>query len=324
MIKDFITTPQAMFVRLLRTEFKCGYEKISELFQQLYPQMDGSTSYDDGRTLCLMASVRIEDNFDVEPELFRELVLDRPISVIDFETTGTDVLKDRVLQFAITRINLDLSLQSFSFLVNPGMPIPPKSTEVHGITDEMVKNEPTFDKFIPNIIQTIEGTDLLTFNGLKFDIPLFKNECDRAGIEWDYLSYALIDAFQIFSHFHKRNLGAAVKTYLGEDLEGAHDAKVDTEATARVFIKQMSVHTELPLYMRDLQLMLNNGMPMADLSGKFYYNEDQQPAFKIGKHKGKTIPEVQQTDPSYFNWFLSSDFPKDSKVFLQTLLNTQQ
>lgn len=258
----------------------------------------------------------------------REVILSRPISCLDLESTGTDTENDRICSISVTKIGLDLSLRTEYTLVNPGIPIPPETTAIHGITDEMVKDKPTFKELFPFVKEFIKDTDVLTYNGIRFDIPLFLNECARNGFEWDYSGQAFPDAFKVFSFFNPRNLSAAHKHYLGYEMENAHTADADTQATARVFLEQLRRHTELPLNMNELQLFVNNGKPIADFSGKFHYNEYGEACYSFGKKwKGVPVYEVENEEASlpkekkYSTWVLSSDFPADSKNFLTTLLN---
>lgn len=249
----------------------------------------------------------------------RNITLFNPISSLDLESTGTDVEKDRICSIAITRITTDLKLQSMYTLVNPGIPIPPGATAIHGITDEMVKDAPFLNMITDEIIGALEGTDILTFNGLKFDMPMLNNEFNRIGYPWDYTRYNHIDAYRIFQKDNPRKLADAHRIYCGEPLNDAHNAKADTEGTAKVFLKQLE-NPAYPLDMAALQLLLNDNKPMADLSGKFYFNEEGQPCIKFGKHKGKTFDQVKIDDASYFTWILEGNFPTDSKNFLKSIL----
>lgn len=252
------------------------------------------------------------------------MILTRPIATIDFETTGISTETDRICQFAITIINTDFTTQSISKHVNPGVPIPLSASKIHGITDDMVKDAENFAYYGPIILETIKGTDILTYNGNRFDIPLLLNELKRIGIEWDYTEHVLVDVFQIVCKVLPRTLSAIFEKYFSHPMKNAHNAEADTEATAAVFIEQLRVHPEIPGSMEEIALFCNDNKPIADLSGKFYYNDRGEPCFNLGKHKDKTIEYVVQNDNSYFDWFLNKDFPSDSKKFLASLLNNNK
>lgn len=331
-MKDLkLSKTQALFVKAI-IETGCGLHKMAELFAIVFPGVGVTGTHKEGSDLRHLAEFVLKENINSQiykPVLENRLIeLPRPISVIDFESTGVDTKEDRICQVGITRINTDCSLQSLSFLVNPGIPIPAGATKIHGITDEMVKDAKNFAQVFPDIISTIEGTDLLTYNGNRFDIPMFVAEVERAGGYWDYTKHNLLDAFGIESALYPRNLGVIFKKYTNRDLDGAHNAEADTNATAEVFINQLIQHPELSLDMAALALYGRGGKPLADISGKFAYNDEGQAVFTIGKHKGKTPLEVAvmeiglPEDKKYNNWFLSSDMPKDSKLFLSNLLNT--
>lgn len=325
MDSETMTEIQALFVKTMRVNMDCTYSRIAELYVMMWPEKSIKWGGDYGRELVGLSCLFLGEDFDEDTEQLtftRPIMLKRPISTKDLETTGVNVAEDRIVSIAITRINLDLTCETIYSLVNPGIPIPAEATAVHGITDKMVADAPTFAQLLPNVLGAIEGTDILTFNGLKFDEPLFFNECKRAGHDWDYSKHSFPDAFQVFQHFHPRNLSAAVKEYTGEEMKDAHNAAADTEATAKVFLAQLREHQELPLDMHDLQMFLNKNLPMADLSGKFYYDNKGRACFKFGKHKGRPIMEVNAEEPTYIPWILSSDFPSDSKNFLSALLNT--
>lgn len=328
MEKFKMTKTIALFVKSMRVDMGCSWGRVAEMFSVVFPDLGINGGQENGRQLCAEAEEFLQIDFDFEPEE-REIILEREISVVDLETTGTDTQKDRIVSIAITRINLDLSMQSTYTLVNPEMEIPAGSTEVHKIDNEMVLNAPKFADIMPIVLNTIKDTDILTFNGLKFDIPLFYNECARAGHQWDYSGHAFPDAMKIYHLFNPRDLSAAHRHYLGEEMVDAHHAQADTEATARIFLAQLKAHLELPFNFRQLQLMLNKDLPMADLSGKFYYNAEKQICYKFGKYKDRPVLEIEREESSlpedkkYSTWVKSSDFPADSKKFLQSLLTQQ-
>lgn len=248
----------------------------------------------------------------------------RPISCIDFETTGTNPETDQICSFAITQILPTWETRTYSRLVKPGIEIPPESTAIHGITNGHVVNAGNWGYWAPKVIQTLDNNDILTYNGKKFDIPLFFNECKRFGIEWDYTQYNFLDAYQLMAKMEKRTLEKMFLFYMGFPMEGAHNAEADTNATADIFKEQIRRYTDVPKTVGELALWLNDNKPMADLSGKFSYNEKNEAIFSFGKYKDKTIETVKVVDPNYFTWFNNADFPNDSKLFLSNLLNNKK
>lgn len=251
------------------------------------------------------------------------MILTLPLSVIDFETTGNNPETDQIIQFAITKIYPDGTQKSLSRLVKPSIPIHPKATEVHKITEEMLIDAKPFAYWAPQILGTINDTDILTYNGNEFDVPLFYNEMQRIGHDWDYSVYNFIDAYKLIVKMEPRTLSRMFAFYFGREMTNAHDAQADTEATGAIFLRQLEVYPELPKNIADLALFLNDGKPRLDLARKFKYNDEGQIVFTFGKHKDKTIEQVREIDFSYFSWFIEkTDFPKDSKNFLSNLLTT--
>lgn len=243
-----------------------------------------------------------------------KIKLTRPIAFFDLETTGTDTEKDRIVEIAVSILSPDMQIKTVSRRVNPTIPIPEGASAVHGITDADVVNEPTFKQISKGLLQMLEGCDIAGFNSNTYDVPLLYNEFARAGIIWDYEQFLMIDVCTLFKRKEPRDLKAAVKFYLGKDLEDAHSAKADIEATVDVFIAQLDRYEkeeDFPDTLESLALYTNYDKKVADLSGKFTYNEEGILVLNIGEHRGK--PAAEQV--GFCQWILSKNFPADTKKF---------
>lgn len=246
----------------------------------------------------------------------------RPLVFFDLETTGTDVSNDRIVEFGAIKIypdspgNVKNMTGTMHYRINPGIPIPPSATAVHGITDEDVKDKPTFSDLSFEILSFFLDSDIAGFNCLKFDLPLLYTEFHRAGINWHYKNHKLIDVRNIFIQKESRDLSSAVKFYLNKDLENAHGAIVDTAATIEVFKAQLEKYQDLPQTIEELEIYSNYGNKILDLKGSFKYNADNEIVFNFGKHKDK----LAIRERSYLEWMLKSDFPEDTKDIIRGLL----
>lgn len=246
-----------------------------------------------------------------------KLKLTRPIVSWDLETTGVDTQKDRIVEIAIVKLHPDGKKETRVAKVNPTIAIPKGASDVHGILDEHVKDCPTFKQLAKGILSFIEGCDSLTFNGNRFDTPLLHAEFERAGIIWDYRAHKMIDASVIFRRFERRTLEAALMFYCEKELEGAHGALADTEATLDVFIAQTERYNELPELMDELELFCNYDKDRVDLGGCFEVDEQGEFVLTFGKHKGQKAKDCI----SYLNWMLGSDFSSDTKLIIKQLLS---
>lgn len=241
----------------------------------------------------------------------------KPIVWLDLESTGVDKQKDRIVQIAIIRIQEDGTPFEFQSLVNPEMPIPKEATEVHGITDEMVKDAPTLFNIYPKILRFFNGDIAIGgYNSNAFDIPFLVNEIERVGGKLDLTNVPFIDAFNIFKRKEERSLEAAMKFYCGKQIEGAHNALNDVKATIEVFMAQHERY-ELSNDLTELDLYCNYDKKRCDLSGFFSIDSDGDYVFNTGKHAGKKAKK----ETSYLKWMLGSDFANDTKQIAQSLLN---
>lgn len=238
------------------------------------------------------------------------MTLEKPLVFFDLETTGTDVINDRIISAAFIKLSraYQIDVQT-EFVVNPGVPIPPQASAVHGIYDNDVKNSIYFDEIIPDIINIIDGSDIAGFNSNSFDVPFLFNEFERHGHYWDYSNVNFIDVGNIFKIKESRTLGAAVNFYLNREHENAHSALSDVIATAQVFIKQMDRYNDLPNTASELALFSNFGKPILDLAGKFSINEDGVIVFNFGKNNGQ--PAINHID--YLQWMINKgNFSQDT------------
>jgi len=247
-----------------------------------------------------------------------ELSLKRPLCFFDLETTGVNVAKDRIVEISILKIFPNGNKESKTWLVNPEMPIPPETTAVHGITDEKVANEPTFKQLGKDVYNMIKGSDLAGFNSDRFDIPLLAEEMLRVEIDVDFKKYLTLDVQTIFHKMEKRNLSAAYKFYCGKDLDNAHSAAADTNATYEVLKSQIEKYDELENDVSKLSAFSRRSKSV-DYAGLVIVDNDGDAAFNFGKHRGKKVAEVLQREPGYFSWLLNADFPRYTKKVITAI-----
>ena len=247
-----------------------------------------------------------------------ELKLKRPLIFFDLETTGTNVTQDRIVELSFIKIYPDGREEKKSRRINPGIPIPAAATAVHHITDEDVKDEPTFRKIARSLHEIFEGCDIAGFNSNKFDVPLLMEEFGRCGINFDVAGRNFIDVQNIFHKMEQRTLVAAYRFYCGKELEGAHSALADTQATYEVLKQQLDRYTELENDVESLAKFSSSGKNV-DLAARIVLDDQDRPVFNFGKHKGKTVKEVLKREPFFFDWIMQGDFPKNTKDVLMNL-----
>lgn len=244
-----------------------------------------------------------------------KLNLTRPLIFFDLETTGTNVTHDRIVELSYVKIFPDGSEEKRSRRINPGIPIPPASTAVHHITDEDVKNEPTFRQIAKSLHTIFEGCDIAGYNSNKFDVPLLIEEFSRCGINFDVTGRHFIDVQNIFHKMEQRTLVAAYRFYCGKKLEGAHSALADTQATYEVLLEQIQKYDELENDVASLAKFSSVGRNL-DLAARIILDDQDRPVFNFGKHKGKPVKEVFKKEPSFYDWVMQGDFPKNTKDVL--------
>jgi DNA polymerase-3 subunit epsilon len=247
-----------------------------------------------------------------------ELKLNRPICFFDLETTGVDVAKDRIVEISIFKVYPNGNKESKTWLVNPEMKIPFQVSQIHGITDEKVANEPTFKELSGQIYNMIKDADLAGFNSDRFDIPLLAEELLRAGVDFDMKNRVSIDIQTIFHKMEERTLSAAYKFYCGQTLENAHSAEADTMATYEILKAQLDRYPELDNDMKSLSEFTTRKKSV-DFAGFIALNDKGQEIFTFGKHKGALVDKVLEDEPGYFGWIQNADFPLYTKKVLTAI-----
>lgn len=247
-----------------------------------------------------------------------ELKLNRPICFFDLETTGVEVAKDRIVEISIFKVYPNGNKESKTWLVNPEMKIPFLSTQVHGITDEKVANEPTFKELSGQVYNMIKDSDLAGFNSDRFDIPLLAEELLRAGVDFDMKNRVSVDVQTIFHKMEERTLSAALKFYCGQTLENAHSAEADTMATYEILKAQLDRYPELENDMKSLSEFTTRKKSV-DFAGFIALNDKGEEIFTFGKHKGALVEKVLDEEPGYFGWIQNADFPLYTKKVLTAI-----
>ncbi len=247
------------------------------------------------------------------------LQLNRPIVFIDLETTGVNLATDRVIEIAIVKISTDKSRQVKHKIVNPQMPIPKSASDIHGITDDKVKDAPTFKEVANELKQFIDNADLSGYNSNRFDIPLLMEEFLRAGITFDMTNRRMLDVQQIFHMMEKRTLGAAYKFYCEKELLDAHSAEADASATWEILEAQLGRYEHLGNTL-DTILQFTGEEKYVDFARRFVLDNDVE-VFNFGKHKGRAVTDVLKAEPQYYDWMMKGDFPLHTKQKLTEILN---
>ncbi len=253
-----------------------------------------------------------------------KLNLKIPLCFFDLETTGINITQDRIIEIAVIKMMPGGEIIKKSNFVNPTVPIPPESTLIHGITNEVVADKPAFKEIAKDYVKFFEGADLAGFNILKFDVPMLVEEFLRAGVEFDYSRKKLIDAQKIFHMMEKRTLSAAFKFYCGKEMTDAHSAEADTQATLDVLVSQIERYenqevtdglgNKVGVIKNDMEeLNKLTATEMVDLAGRMVKNDKGEPVFNFGKHKNKPVLTVFKEEPSYYDWMMKGDFSLDTK-----------
>ena len=243
------------------------------------------------------------------------LNLKNPIVFFDLETTGLNIMTDRILEIAILKISTNGKEEIKSYRINPEMPIPDDVSQIHGIYDDDVKDCPVFKQLAKQLASFMEGCDIGGFNSNKFYIPLLAEEFLRAGVDFDMRKRRFVDVQTIFHKMEKRNLTAAYKFYCDKDLEGAHGAEADTRATYEVLKAQVERYDELEndiAFLAEFSSFNKN----ADFVGRIIFNENNEEVFNFGKYKGMKVSDVLEKDTGYYGWMMNSEFPLYTKKVL--------
>ena len=241
-----------------------------------------------------------------------KLELRNPIIFLDLETTGVDVSRDRIVEISLVKGMPGGDREVKTRRVNPEMPIPPDATAIHGITDDDVKDEPTFRAIARSLASYMEGCDLGGYNSNRFDIPMLVEEFLRAGVDVDFKRRKFVDVQNIFHQKERRTLEAAYKFYCDRELEGAHGAQADVLATFEVLEAQLDRYPDLQ---NDVAFLAEYSARdnCADYAGRVVYDERGVEVFGFGKHKGRAVAEVFRREPTYYTWMMEGDFPAYTK-----------
>jgi DNA polymerase III subunit epsilon len=251
------------------------------------------------------------------------LQLKKPLAFIDLETTGTNPGRDRIVEIAIVKILTDGTKTVKRKLINPEMPIPKGSSDVHGITDDMVREAPTFKQVAHEIKQMLDGCDFSGYNSNRFDIPLLMEEFLRSGVDFDMKNRKLLDVQNIFHKMEPRTLSAAYKFYCGKNLDGAHSAEVDASATYEILVCQLEKYPDLGNNIDSILKVIGEDQ-IVDFARRFIM-ENGTEVFNFGKFKGQPVADVLKTEPQYYDWMMKGDFPQHTKqklteIYTRTIL----
>ncbi len=248
-----------------------------------------------------------------------KLILKRPIVFFDLETTGTDNAKDRIVELAFVKISPDGKRDKYIKRVNPGMPIPAEVTAIHGISDEDVKDCPSFKQIAHNLYDWMKGCDLGGYNSSKFDLPVLAEEFLRAGVDVDFTERNMIDVQQIFFKKEARTLSAAYSFYCNKELENAHSAEADIDATIDVLEAQLERYDDIGNDVVSLHKFTHND-EYVDYARRIVM-KDGHPVFNFGKHKGKKVEAIFTSEPQYYDWMMNADFALHTKQKISEILN---
>lgn len=246
------------------------------------------------------------------------LNLEKSLAIFDLETTGINITSDRIVEIAIIKVHTDGTEERYCQRVNPQMPIPKNISEIHGIYDQDILNEPTFAEIAETVVAFIGESDLAGYNSNKFDIPVLAEELMRVGSTFDISKRKFVDVQNIFHKMEQRTLAAAYQFYCKKDIENAHNALYDAQATWDVLKAQVERYEDLTNDISFLSEFSKAGnFNLLDFAGRLAIDENGNAIYNFGKHKGKTIKEVSLIEPGYYGWMLDADFPLYTKQCLR-------
>ena len=247
-----------------------------------------------------------------------KLNLRNPLVFFDLETTGVNIVSDRIVEISYLKIVPNGDEESKTRRINPERSIPSEATAIHGISDEDVKEAPTFKLIAKSLAAQIEGCDLAGYNSNRFDIPLLAEEFLRAEVDIDLMKRKFVDVQTIFHKKEQRTLSAAYKFYCQKELDNAHSAEADTKATYEILKSQLDHYNDLENnidFLSEYSCFGNN----VDFAGRVVYNEQKQEVINFGKYKGRLVEEVLKTDPGYYGWIIQGDFPLYTKKIFTSI-----
>lgn len=242
-----------------------------------------------------------------------KLNLKNPLVFFDLETTGINISKDRIVEISLLKVYPNGKEEIRSYRINPEMHIPEESTAIHGITDEDVKDCPTFKQLAKTLAEQLEGCDMAGFNSSRFDVPMLAEEFLRAGVDFDMSKRKFVDVQIIFHKKEQRTLEAAYRFYCDKELENAHSAEADAVATYEVLKSQLEKYPDLENDINVLSKEFSSFNNNVDFAGRIVFNEKGVEVFNFGKHRGKSVAEVFKNEPSYYAWMMEGDFPLNTK-----------
>lgn len=248
-----------------------------------------------------------------------DLQLSKPLCFFDLETTGINVTEDRIVEISILKVRPDQRQEKYTRRINPTIPIPKQSSEIHGIWDKDVVNEPTFKELAQEIKDFFEDGDLAGYNSDRFDIPLLVEEFMRTDVDFEIEKRKTIDVQTIFHKMEQRTLSAAYKFYCDKELIDAHSAEADTIATFEVLTSQLDRYSNLENNIDYLADFTIQGGKSVDFAKRIVRNDKDQVVFNFGKHKGVPVEKVFEKEPSYYSWMLNGNFPAYTKKVLREL-----
>jgi len=248
--------------------------------------------------------------------------LKRPLAIFDLETTGINITQDRIVEIAILKLNVDGSEERYEQKVNPEMEMSEEIMAIHGITNEELKDKPTFKELAVEIKKFIEGCDFGGFNSNRFDVPVLVEEMLRVDEDFDISDRKFVDVQNIFHKMEKRTLAAAYQFYCKKELINAHSAMADTVATWEVLNAQIDKYKELTGDVDFLaEFSSNHDFTRVDFANRLARNEKEEVVYNFGKHRGKSIEDIDKIEPGYYGWMLHADFPLDTKQCLKKEMN---
>ena len=248
-----------------------------------------------------------------------KLQLSRPIAFIDLETTGVNISVDRIVELAIVKIMPDGSRQVKRKLINPLMPIPASASAIHGITDDMVKDAPSFKQVANEVKQFIDNCDMGGYNSNRFDIPMLIEEFLRIGIAFSVEGKKMVDVQKVFHMMEKRTFSAAYKFYCQKTLDDAHSAEADATATWEVLEAQIERYPQIGNTVESI-VKFTGEDDIVDFARRFVKEKGIE-VFNFGKHKGKPVAQVLKEEPQYYDWMMKGDFAMNTKQKLTEILN---
>ncbi|MCF8331038.1 MAG: 3'-5' exonuclease [Bacteroidales bacterium] len=260
-----------------------------------------------------------------------DLNLSKPIVFFDLESTGSNAIKDRIVEISMLKVHTDGKEEIMTQRINPQIPVSEEAEKIHGLSNEMLKKEPTFAEVSNQILSFIGSSDLAGYNLMKFDIPMLVEEFLRNDIDFDVKNRRIVDVQNIFHKMEQRTLKAAYKFYCGKNLDNAHSAEADTVATYEILKSMLDKYQQTDFEDKDgtvSQPVVNDMDSLdrfskyhrnADLMGQIVYNENDKEVFNFGKYKGKLVEDVFRNEPQYYDWMMKADFPNSTKKLITAI-----